>query len=82
MYYMQESGNLTTKFLLNGLQIVHEKVHDELVARLQKAYKQIKIGNPLDSSSICGPVHTKSAVKEFQEGLKTIVEQVEDYKVK
>jgi len=55
--------------------IAHEKIYDELVSRLQNAYNQIKIGNPLDSSSICGPLHTKSAVKEFEEGLKTIAQQ-------
>jgi aldehyde dehydrogenase family 7 protein A1 len=55
--------------------IVHEKVHDDLIARLLKAYKQIKIGNPLVAESVCGPLHTNSAVKEYSEGLKTIQSQ-------
>jgi aldehyde dehydrogenase family 7 protein A1 len=55
--------------------IAHEKVYDTIVERLSKAYKSIKIGDPLKRESICGPVHTKSAVKEFQEGLKTIESQ-------
>jgi len=55
--------------------IVHEKVHDELVARLTNAFKQIKIGNPLEATTVCGPLHTKSAIKEYSEGLKTILSQ-------
>jgi len=55
--------------------IAHEKIYDELVSRLQKAHKQLKLGDPLKSSALCGPLHTKSAVKEFEEGLKVILEQ-------
>ena len=29
-------------------QIVHEKIHDEIVERLRKAYAQVKIGDPLE----------------------------------
>ena len=29
-------------------QIVHEKVYDEVLERLKKAYAQVKIGDPLD----------------------------------
>lgn len=31
-------------------QILHESIHDEVVARLKKAYSQIKIGDPLEGS--------------------------------
>jgi len=55
--------------------VVHEKIHDDLVTRLQKVYNQINIGDPLKSTSLCGPVHTKNAVKEFEEGMKVILEQ-------
>lgn len=57
--------------------LVHEKVYDEVVARLKKAYDQLagRIGSPLDANTICGPVHTKAAVKEFTDGIETIKSQ-------
>lgn len=55
--------------------IIHEKVYEEMKQRLSSVYKQLKIGNPLQDGIICGPLHTKSAVKEYSEGLKTIQSQ-------
>ena len=43
--------------------------------RLIKSYDQVRIGDPLKEGTLCGPLHTKSAVKDYQEGLKTIQEQ-------
>lgn len=39
-----------------------------------KVYSTIKIGDPLESSTLCGPLHTKSAIKEYEDGLKCILE--------
>jgi len=55
--------------------LVHEKVYDEVVARMLKAYGQIRIGNPLDANTLCGPLHTQAAVKEFTDGIETIKAQ-------
>jgi aldehyde dehydrogenase family 7 protein A1 len=55
---------------------VHEKVHDELVGKLVEAYKQVNIGDPLKEGTLCGPVHSKNSVRDYENGLKTIVEQV------
>lgn len=55
--------------------LVHEKVYDEVVARMLKAYGQIRLGCPLDSNTLCGPLHTSSAVKEFTDGIETIKAQ-------
>lgn len=52
--------------------VLHEKIYDQVVSRLTAAYKSIKIGNPLEEGTLCGPLHTKSAVKEYSEGLKRI----------
>jgi len=52
--------------------ILHEGVYDNFVQRIKKAYATIKIGNPLDTTALMGPLHTKAAVKEFVEGLETI----------
>jgi len=55
--------------------IIHESVYDEVVKRMKNAYSQIKAGNPLENGTLLGPLHTKSAVKEYEEGLKTIQQQ-------
>jgi len=45
--------------------IIHEKVYDSFVAKLTKAYGQIKIGDPLDSKNHMGPLIDKEAVKMY-----------------
>jgi len=55
--------------------IIHEKIYDTVVAKLLKAYEQITIGDPLKAGTLCGPLHTKAAVKEYTEGLVTIKAQ-------
>ena len=62
--------------------IIHEKVYDSFVAKLTKAYGQIKIGDPLDSKNHMGPLIDKEAVKIYlnsieackKEGGKFLVE--------
>ncbi|KAK2156045.1 hypothetical protein LSH36_223g03008 [Paralvinella palmiformis] len=46
--------------------IIHESLHDEIIYRLKKAYGQIKIGDPLDSGILYGPLHSKEAVEAFK----------------
>jgi aldehyde dehydrogenase family 7 protein A1 len=56
--------------------ILHEKVYDEFVNKLKKAYETIRIGDPLnDKDTLCGPLHTKSQIKEYLDGLETIKKQ-------
>ena len=52
--------------------IVHEDVYDEVVARLKKAYSQLKIGDPLEPSTIYGPLHSKTSVDLYLKALVTI----------
>eukprot|EP00004_Rigifila_ramosa_P006641 TRINITY_DN1751_c0_g1_i1.p1 TRINITY_DN1751_c0_g1~~TRINITY_DN1751_c0_g1_i1.p1 ORF type:complete len:533 (+),score=131.45 TRINITY_DN1751_c0_g1_i1:62-1600(+) len=54
---------------------LHESIHDTFVSRLLGAYKQVKIGNPLESGVLCGPLHTKAAVKEYLDGIAEIKKQ-------
>jgi len=62
--------------------IIHEKVYDSFVAKLVKAYGQIKIGDPLDSKNHMGPLIDKAAVEMYlnaieackKEGGKFLVE--------
>lgn len=55
--------------------IVHEKIRDKLVNALVAAYKNVKIGDPLNSDNLMGPLHTKAAVKEYTDGLAEIKKQ-------
>jgi aldehyde dehydrogenase (NAD+) len=49
--------------------IIHEKVYDSFVAKLTKAYQQIKIGDPLDSKNHMGPLIDKDAVKLYLQSI-------------
>ena len=40
-----------------------------------KTYATIKIGNPMDSATLVGPLHSKNAVKDYEDGLKHIQSQ-------
>jgi aldehyde dehydrogenase family 7 protein A1 len=35
-------------------------------------YATIKIGNPLEEGVLMGPLHTKSAIKEYLDGIEEI----------
>lgn len=39
------------------------------------AYKTVKIGDPIDTANLMGPLHTKAAVKEYVEGIEEIKKQ-------
>ncbi|KAJ3194050.1 Alpha-aminoadipic semialdehyde dehydrogenase [Irineochytrium annulatum] len=54
---------------------LHEKIHDDFLARLTKAYDQVKIGNPLDDGVLCGPLHTKTAVDTYLKAIKSVEAQ-------
>ena len=62
--------------------IIHESIYDKVVDTITGAYKQIKIGNPLDESNHVGPLIDKDAVNNYlnaiekakQEGAKVLIE--------
>lgn len=39
------------------------------------AYKTVKIGDPFDSSTLMGPLHSKAGVKQYLDGLEEIKKQ-------
>ncbi len=43
--------------------IIHESVYDEFIEQLVKAYKQVRIGNPLEQGTLMGPLVTTDAVE-------------------
>ena len=55
--------------------IIHESVYDQVRDSLVKAYKSLRIGNPLDESNHVGPLIDKYAVAMFTEALKMVREQ-------
>ncbi len=48
---------------------VHESVHEKLVARLKTVYGAIKIGNPLETGTLVGPLIDKAAFDGMQNAL-------------
>lgn len=55
--------------------IVHDSIYDKVKDALITAYKGLKIGNPLDASNHVGPLIDKSAVSDFTNALKKVVEE-------
>ncbi len=54
--------------------IVQEKIYDDVKNRLQKAYAQLRIGNPLDESFHVGPVIDQQAVAGYEQTVREIRE--------
>jgi len=50
--------------------VVHESVHDGLIESLTKAYKAIRVGNPLESGTLIGPLIDKQSFDGMQKALK------------
>jgi aldehyde dehydrogenase (NAD+) len=46
--------------------IVHESIHRRFVTSLVAAYRQVRIGNPLDPATLMGPLIDAAAVEDFE----------------
>ncbi len=55
--------------------IIHESIFDEVTARLKKIYESVRIGNPLESGTLVGPLIDKDAVTMMQSALKKLLEE-------
>lgn len=55
--------------------IVHEAIYDQVKKGLRRAYKQVKIGDPLDTKNHVGPLIDQDAVNNYLAALKAIKEQ-------
>ena len=55
--------------------IIHESIFDKVTRALARAYKQIKIGNPLDPANHMGPLIDMQAVYAYQKALEAIKNQ-------
>ena len=50
--------------------LVHKSRLDELEKRLVRAYSQVKIGDPLDSGTLMGPLIDSAAVKRYEAAIE------------
>jgi len=55
--------------------LVHRAVADKLVSRLTEAYKQVSIGDPLESGTLMGPLVGERAVEQMLDALDVAREQ-------
>jgi len=57
--------------------IIHDSIYDDVKDQLVQAYSQLenRVGDPLDSDTLIGPMIDEVAVKTFRNALKAIREQ-------
>lgn len=53
--------------------IIHDSIYDKVKNAIVDAYKQLRIGNPLDENNHVGPLIDTDAVKMYQEALERVV---------
>jgi len=55
--------------------IIHESMYDKVKDALVIAYKQLRIGNPLDENNHVGPLIDKDAVKMYENTLQKVQQE-------
>ncbi|WP_414437864.1 aldehyde dehydrogenase family protein [Candidatus Bealeia paramacronuclearis] len=55
--------------------IIHRSIYDQVIPRLKSIFENVKIGNPLESGILMGPLINKEAYEHMQESLKLAQEQ-------
>jgi len=55
--------------------IIHESIYDTIKNAIVDAYKQLRIGNPLDEHNHIGPLIDKDAVAMYEAALKKVVDE-------
>ena len=55
--------------------IIHESIYDSVKDAVTDAYRQLRIGNPLDENNHVGPLIDKDAVKMYQAALEKVIEE-------
>jgi aldehyde dehydrogenase (NAD+) len=55
--------------------IAHKSISEKLITRLVDAYKQIRIGDPLDSNTVMGPLVDQDAINNMETALKNIMNE-------
>jgi aldehyde dehydrogenase (NAD+) len=52
--------------------IIHESIYDKMIARIAKAYGQLRIGNPLDAANHVGPLIDQDAVANYMHTIEQL----------
>ena len=55
--------------------IIHDSIYDKVKTAVVEAYKQLRIGNPLDQNNHVGPLIDVDAVKNYQNALESVVSE-------
>ena len=55
--------------------IIHESIYDKVKEAMVSAYKQLRIGNPLDQNNHVGPLIDTHAVEMYNKALSKVVEE-------
>lgn len=53
--------------------IIHESIYDDVKQKLISAYKQLRIGNPLDEANHIGPLIDKHAVSDYLVSIERLI---------
>jgi len=53
--------------------LVHESIFDRVTESLVKAYRQVRIGDPLDPHTLMGPLTDESAVRSYEKAVAAAV---------
>ncbi|KAK2992968.1 hypothetical protein RJ640_008404 [Escallonia rubra] len=48
--------------------LLHESVYETVLEKLLEAYKQVKVGDPLEKYTLLGPLHTRASKENFEKG--------------
>ena len=52
--------------------LIHEKHYDYFVDKLVKAYSTVKIGDPLEPSTLCGPLNNPQSLAIYNDALERV----------
>ncbi len=55
--------------------IIHESIYDQVKGAIVDAYKQLRIGNPLDENNHVGPLIDTDAVAAYTKALEKVVQE-------
>ncbi|WP_411894124.1 aldehyde dehydrogenase family protein [Winogradskyella sp. A2] len=55
--------------------IIHESIYDQVKNAVVDAYKQLRIGNPLDENNHVGPLIDTDAVEMYKHALEKVIEE-------
>lgn len=54
---------------------LHDEIHDEFIQKLCKSYSELRIGDPMDPNTQCGPLISNDAVEIYHDTLQKVKEQ-------